>query len=305
MKLGSFKALATVVASVALFAGGRSILAQTTPPAAPATVSVADSPHNLNKVYGNIINDNYGSAQVCLPCHTPHGMPAQNVADNLGKLWNHTLQPASKYTLYSNSTSSYLSTIDEVSRKCLGCHDGTIAVDSYGPNPSTTSVTGTMSSNPSTAGFVIGAGGNLQHDHPIDVLYNSASNYTGVSTAPSGTVSTYTYSTTWSASARDNDPGSFTVNGYTSLLWGPKLYTQAAISAIAFYKPSGSNQSVTVKDANPSGGTANPDGTYTHTLSVASQYVYCRSCHDPHNHAYNFMKVPNDKSQVCLTCHNK
>ena len=302
MKRSSLKALTTVVASVALFAGGRSILAQT---AAPNANSVAVSVHNLNNVYGaNTIHDNYGSSQVCLPCHTPHQMPAQNVAENLGKLWNHTLKPASSYVLYNgtSSSTSYLSTIDETSRKCLGCHDGTIAVDSYGANPSAT-VTGTMASNPNTAGFVIGGGSNLQHDHPIDVLYNSSKSYTGVSTPPTGTVSTFTYSTTWAGS--NNDPGTFTTNGYTSVKWGPQTYTVQAISAISFYKPTGSTQSVTVKDANPTGGTANPDGSYTHTIGVSSMYVYCRSCHDPHNNVYHFMRVPNDKSQVCLTCHNK
>jgi len=234
----------------------------------------------------------------------PHQMPASNITENLGKLWNHTLKAASSYVLYNGTTSStsYLSTIDETSRKCLGCHDGTIAVDSYGASPSAT-VTGTMASNPLTTGFVIGASGNLQHDHPIDVLYNSASSYTGVSTAPTGTNSAYTYTTTWAG--RNNDPSTFTISGYTSAKWGPKTYTVPALSAIAFYKPSGSNQSVTVKDTNPTGGTDNKDGTYTHTISVSSQYVYCRSCHDPHNNVYHFMKVPNDNSQVCLTCHNK
>jgi predicted CXXCH cytochrome family protein len=311
MTRSSLKALTAVVAGVALFASGRSILAQAV---APIGNSVAVSVHNLNNVYGaNTIHDNYGSSQVCLPCHTPHQMPAQNITDNLGKLWNHTLKPASSYVLYNGTTSStsYLSTIDEVSRKCLGCHDGTIAVDSYGPNPSAT-VTGTMASNPLTTGFVIGASNNLQHDHPIDVLYNGASNYTGVSTAPTGTNSAYTYSTTWASSNRNNDPGSFTISGYTSLKWGPQPYTVTALSAIGFYKPTGSNQSVTVKDANSakaandtSAPTQNADGTYTHTISVSSQYVYCRSCHDPHNNLYHFMRVPNDNSQVCLTCHNK
>lgn len=294
----SLKALAAVVAGVAFFAAGRATLAQT----APVGNSIVGSVHNLNNVYGTGTNtDAYGSNQVCMPCHTPHQMPAQNVADNLGKLWNHTLEPANSYTLYSTS-SSYLTTIDEVSRKCLGCHDGTIAVDSYGSSPKAT-VTGTMASDllgKGTAGFVIGANGNLQHDHPIDALYNSSSNYTGVSTNNAGT---YTYSTTWKGS--NNDPSTFSITGYTSSKWGAKTYTVTALSKVSFYTPTGSTQAVTVKDANPTGGTSNGDGTYTHTISVSSSYVYCRSCHDPHNNYYRFMRLPNDNSQLCLTCHNK
>jgi predicted CXXCH cytochrome family protein len=241
------------------------------------------------------------------------------VTDNLGKLWNHTLKPASSYTLYG-SGSSYLATIDEVSRKCLGCHDGTVAVDSYGSNPGA-SITGTMASDAmgkGTAGFVVGAGGNLTHDHPIDVLYNSASSYSGVSTQ--ATSGSYTYTTSWN-STRMNDPSTFTITGFVSSKWAgtgtdshhlSTNYSVPALSAVSFYKPSGSTQSITVKDTNSGTGTgsttpptANGDGTYTHTISVSSQYVYCRSCHDPHNNLYSFLRVPNDNSQLCFTCHNK
>jgi predicted CXXCH cytochrome family protein len=316
MKRASLKALGTVIAGVALFAGGRSILAQS----APVGNSVGVSVHNLNNVYGtNTINSDYGDSQVCLPCHAPHQQPAQNVADDLSRLWNHTLNPASSYTL-NGTSSSYLSSIDETSRKCLGCHDGTIAVDSFGSSPKPT-VTGTMSSDllgKGTAGFVIGANGDLTHDHPIDVLYNSASRYTGVSTQ--NTNGTYTYTTTWTNTST-NDPSTFTINGFVSSKWAgtgtdehhlTTLYTVPALSAISFYKPSGASVSVTVNDNNSSTGsgsttppTLNPDGTYKHTISVQSQYVYCRSCHDPHNNVYRFLRVPNDNSQLCFTCHNK
>jgi predicted CXXCH cytochrome family protein len=316
MKRTSLKALASIVAGVALFAGGRSLLAQS----APIGNSVGVSKHNLNNVYGtNTIHNNYGTSQVCLPCHTPHQMPAQNVTDNLGKLWNHTLNPASSYTL-NGTSSSYLSSIDEVSRKCLGCHDGTIAVDSFGSSPAA-STTGTLASDnlgAGTAGFVIGPGGDLRHDHPIDVLYNGASRYLGVSTQ--GSSGTFTYTTAWNNTST-NDPSTFTINGFVSSKWAgtgtdthhlSTNYTVPALSAINFYRPSGSTQSVTVRDANPGTGTGstatpvnNGDGTYTHTISVQSQYVYCRSCHDPHNNLYNFLRVPNDNSQLCFTCHNK
>jgi len=295
----SLKALAALAIGTAIFAGARMAAAQT----APTGNSIVGSVHNLNNVYGaNTIKDAYGDNQVCLPCHTAHQMPASNVSENLSRLWNHTLKAANSYTLYSTGT-SYLTTIDETSRKCLGCHDGTIAVDSYGSTPNA-SVTGTMSSDSlgkGTAGFVVGANGNLQHDHPIDVLYNSATSYAGVSTQNAN--GTYSYTTTWTG--RNNDPSTFSITGYTSAKWGAKTYTVTALSAVSFYTPTGSTQSVTVKDANPTGGTANPDGSFSHTISVSSKYVYCRSCHDPHNNLYHFMRVPNDNSQLCLTCHNK
>jgi predicted CXXCH cytochrome family protein len=307
MKPTSLKALATIVAGVALFAGGRSLLAQT----APVGNSVAVSKHNLNVAFSaSIVNTNYGTNQVCLPCHTPHQMPAQNVAQNIDHLWNHTLNQAA-YTLYGNSTTSYLATIDPTSRKCLGCHDGTIAVDSYGPNP------GTTQTGPMPTGFVVGANNDLSHDHPIDVLYNNSSRYGTVTS--SNTSGSFVYTSPWSTTSI-NDPATFTNSGYLSAKWGNGVatsYTKTALSAISFYSPSGSTTTLkSVTDANPNGGTTtngatvgagtnNGNGTYTHSVTVAAKYVYCRSCHDPHNNLYNFLRVPNDNSQVCLTCHNK
>ena len=198
----------------------------------------------------------------------------------VGHLWNHAMAPSASYTLYGAASSNYLSTIDEVSRKCLGCHDGTIAVDSFGGHAGTRGVI--------AAGYVIGASRDLTHDHPIDVLYNSAGNYTLTSTTTNGVT---TYLPVWSSSARNNDPATFSITGYTSQKWGLKTYTQTALSAVSFYTPSGALTTVT-----DSGG---------HSATTSAKYVYCRSCHDPHNNQYSFLRVPNDGSQLCLTCHNK
>jgi len=238
--------------------------------------SVATSLHNLSISYPGSTNNRYGTDQVCLPCHTPHQMPDTSV----GHLWSHTMAPAASYTLYGTS-SSYLTSIDEVSRKCLGCHDGTVAIDSYAGH------TGTRGSIAS--GYIIGGGGNLTHDHPIDVQYNTSSNYTLTGTTDAAGVTTY--APTWSTSARNNDPSTFTTTGYTSQKWGAKAYSVPAISAISFYTPAGAV--TTVSD------------TSGHSATTSTKYVYCRSCHDPHNNAYSFLRVPNDGSQLCLTCHNK
>ena len=272
MKLWSI--LTTVAAGVTACALGLSTQAAT----APVGNSVALSKHNLSISIPGSTNTAYGQNEVCLPCHTPHGMPDTTV----GKLWNHAMNPAANYKLYGSGT-SYLTTIDEVSRKCLGCHDGTIAVDSFGGH------TGTHGVIP--AGYVVGAGSDLTHDHPIDVQYNASSNYTLTASAPDPITGVVTYTPTWSTSSRNNDPSTFTITGYTSQLWGPKPYTVTALSAISFYTPTGAT--TTVSDSSG------------HSATVSSKYVYCRSCHDPHNNQYAFMRVPNDGSQVCLTCHNK
>lgn len=260
----------------------------------PTGNSVANSLHNLNNLGGAGAGDKYGTTQVCLPCHTPHQMPDKTV----GVLWNHSLQPAASYKLFSSSAGIPVTvagvttnTIDEVSRKCLGCHDGTIAIDSYGSHNGTL---GTI--NP---GYVIGGGGDLTHDHPIDVLYNSASSYSVISVndkngkTPTDPAWIATYGTSW-ASTSKNDPSLMTITGYTSSKWGAKPYSVTALSTLGFYKPTGLTTSVT--------GTVNGA---SQTVSTSALYVNCRTCHDPHNNYYSFLRFPNDNSQMCLTCHNK
>ena len=55
----------------------------------------------------------------------------------------------------------------------------------------------------------------------------------------------------------------------------------------------------------PTGAVTTVADTGGHSATTTSKYVYCRSCHDPHNNVYSFLRVPNDGSQLCLTCHNK
>jgi len=268
----------------------------------PSGNSVAGSKHDLSTLgaKGSAATTTlYGSNQVCIPCHAPHGIPEEN--HELSRLWNHELNPASFYKLEGGipitANGVTTSTIDETSRKCLGCHDGTIALDSYGSHNGTL---GTIN-----AGYVIGEGGNLEHDHPIDVLYNGSSSYSVIAVADTNKVApgaagwVPTFGTQWSATARSNDPSLFTNVGYTSSKWGPKTYTAVALSALSFYKPTGLTTNVT--------GNVTVNGTtYTGaTASTSAMYVNCRTCHDPHNNLYNFLRVPNDKSQMCLTCHNK
>ncbi len=107
----------------------------------------------------------WAGGQICVACHTPHG-GATSVTD--APLWNHTLTTAT-YTLYSTSTlnAGTLAQPSGVSKLCLSCHDGTVAVDSFGGATGTTFMTGTKA---------VGAAaqGSLANDHPIGFVYNTA-----------------------------------------------------------------------------------------------------------------------------------
>lgn len=97
--------------------------------------------------------------QICLPCHTPHNAIVRD-GNNVvvgGPLWNHTLSSVVSYDLYLDwQTGTTLSgQVDTNSRLCLSCHDGTVAVDSFGGGAGTQQLTGGL------------VGTDLTNDHPI------------------------------------------------------------------------------------------------------------------------------------------
>jgi predicted CXXCH cytochrome family protein len=101
----------------------------------------------------------WGTTEICQPCHTPH-----NASTALPVvLWNHAVTNAS-YTLYSSPTmNATTGQPGGVSKACLSCHDGTVALDSFGGSTGTTFITG-------PANF----GTDLSNDHPVSFTYNNA-----------------------------------------------------------------------------------------------------------------------------------
>ncbi len=92
--------------------------------------------------------------QICLPCHTPHNADTTVEAP----LWNHELTSAT-FELYS---SQWLDEQPEQpganSMLCLSCHDGTVALDSFGGAAGMTLIAGDA---------LIGT--DLGDDHPIGI----------------------------------------------------------------------------------------------------------------------------------------
>ncbi len=117
------------------------------------SVSVVNSPHNLNNYPGVSIPGN----QVCLPCHTPHNALLSG-QENV--LWNHA-ETGETFVMYSSAAGQP----EGHSKLCLSCHDGVTAIDNYGGNGGT--------------GIVItgdaALGTSLDNDHPIGIEYPTAS----------------------------------------------------------------------------------------------------------------------------------
>lgn len=100
------------------------------------------------------------TGQICKPCHTPHNAQA---AIN-GPLWNHDLSTVGAYTDYTSTTLNGVIAAGPgaVSKACLTCHDGTVALGAFGG--STTPTLGTMGANQTF-------GTDLTNDHPIGITY--------------------------------------------------------------------------------------------------------------------------------------
>lgn len=107
---------------------------------------------------------------LCETCHVPHGGATGQAAP----LWNHDITTA-VFTVYSSSTlQATVGQPDGVSKLCLSCHDGTVAVDSYGGLTGTASI---PSGDPHYLGI------DLSNDHPVSFTYDA-----GLATSDGGLV---------------------------------------------------------------------------------------------------------------------
>jgi predicted CXXCH cytochrome family protein len=127
-----------------------------------ASGQIANSRHNFSA-------NQWSGNQICRPCHIPHGGNIQ-----AGALWNHTMSSAS-YVMFEGETMANEVALDRVSRLCMSCHDGTVALDSFGgANNGSTFING----NPYNGDANLGT--DLRNDHPIgaDAVYSTSTTST-------------------------------------------------------------------------------------------------------------------------------
>ena len=135
-------------------------------------------------------------SQICVFCHTPHAAES-----SVGPLWNRALSNATYQTYVSgsldagrpglnpNATPQPLQQPNGVSKLCLSCHDGTMAIGAVNVlngtftdrNPATADIAmqgtgpgGTMAPGEGiTTGFTRYLGTDLTNDHPISVRFDA------------------------------------------------------------------------------------------------------------------------------------
>jgi predicted CXXCH cytochrome family protein len=145
--------------------------------ALPAIAGVKDTKHNFTSPTYSPNAFFWGTRQVCVFCHTAH-----NADPAYDPLWNHEVNPAQSYDMYTSNTMDMTPlTLHEGSLICLSCHDGTIAINSLnnlpGPEgagnygtPGGAALDGTGRLTSTSEAYV---GTDLTDDHPVGITYNS------------------------------------------------------------------------------------------------------------------------------------
>jgi predicted CXXCH cytochrome family protein len=142
-----FRKLAGLTAIAGLFIAGT------------ASAQIIDSVHDFRT--------ETGSTDICAFCHTPH---AADAAVSEAPLWDHALTSKTFTTVYDSTTMdatmSGNTALWGISRLCMSCHDGTVAVDSYG------GVAGSNTMASVTAWQTVGANyrtADISQEHPISI----------------------------------------------------------------------------------------------------------------------------------------
>lgn len=203
--------------------------------------------------------------EVCVYCHTPHG------ASTVAPLWNRVVNTSGNYSPYASSTiDTSVGQPGGVSLACLSCHDGTIAVDNIVNAP--------------------GSGG-----------YNIA----GKNPTPNGSHQSMAVgagSTCSSCHMPGGGPGG--AHDGTIKYLGLDLRGTHPIS-MTYPTLTGADPKFNPPDAN---------GKFANGVKLYSGKVECPSCHNPHlgeaDYATEpnlrpFLRVSNNQSGLCVTCHIK
>jgi hypothetical protein len=132
--------------------------------------SVLNSPHDFSAESWNVSPADPNS--VCGPCHQPH-----HADSTIIPLWGHTTSTG-PWIMYNtnNVPISRMKAVPSatptgVSLACLSCHDGTVAVNSYGG--AIQGGTGVTITNQALIGT------DLTHTHPISFVYDANLSGTG------------------------------------------------------------------------------------------------------------------------------
>lgn len=256
-----------------------------------ATAGISTTKHNLG-TSGTGTNKYGGTTEICVFCHTPHGADSSAAVP----LWNKKMSNPSAYTTYNSLGTSSLDgatvAVGSVSLACLSCHDGTQAMNvminqpgSGGYNSAGAELGGGTWTGANADGTmqtgVTKIGVDLTNDHPIGIQYAGGPISGSVPAAPGA------YGSSLFRDADFKEATSAVINS-KSVWWVDTGTAGRQKTDMLLYTRSG---------ASPLGGGS--------ALTGDQPFVECASCHDPHSNNTTFLRIANDNSAVCLSCHIK
>jgi len=142
--------------------------------AGPYQGGIVGSIHDFSQYSWN--SDQADPSTVCGVCHTPH-----HADPNAGPLWGHTTIDSAGWKMYAatvgpgqssspgaNMQAAIPPAPNATSLACLSCHDGTVAINSYGGAVGNDNMSGEAAISNDQ-----GMKKNLSHSHPISFNYQS------------------------------------------------------------------------------------------------------------------------------------
>ncbi len=163
--------------------------------------NIAGSPHDFRDG-GSGSTGWVTTDEICVVCHAPHDNPMGDGTSGL--LWNRSFATTTTFTVYSNTDtmSSDPGQPAGVSKLCLSCHDGTVAIDQFGAKTS-----GVNFLTSSDGAYV---GTDLSNDHPISFDYPTTNATTG---DPEMYVKTTAVPAAWGGSGTPSIDEAMLING--------------------------------------------------------------------------------------------
>ena len=127
---------------------------------------IVGSPHDFSVEAWNF------RKEICRVCHVPHDHNRAFMRGLNGLLWNHEVSSAT-YTMYSSPTltGQQDSQPTGISKLCLGCHDGTVAIDAFDKQATGTVFIDDEHRVPGTL-YWQGSVGDLRATHPLSITYD-------------------------------------------------------------------------------------------------------------------------------------
>jgi len=257
------------------WARGAAALALCWPLVAAGQVGLRNSAHDFSASSTAAVKSN--ERQMCKFCHAAHG------AQSTSLLWNH--QPSSRTYNWGGRTATLSGTpltgaINEASKKCLSCHDGSVALaaltnDGTPGHTSTTVFTGPVDR---LAGgvllgvnVVVSATGDVSANHPFSIPY-AGNAYGGITSAvPAGS------------------PEYHTLKADGSCRTATGICTTAA---------AGGSDGTVIQLYPATAG----------SLNTGTTGIECGTCHEPHNQYGNRWLMRLDAAttdNLCSACHIK